>query len=476
MVRRLAMLFWCVVWATGTLRVQAQAPISLEVKTDQAKLDFPNKITFTLQATSSEIASQVFLEYGTSGRSCVEGVARQEADLTPGSPFKATWTWDFKFSGSLPVGAEVWWLWDVRTESGQVLRTEKQTLVIEDPTLTWKRIENDQVIVVWSDGSASFAQRILNLATTSLARLAREAGISPSGQVRLTVYPSFDTLRSAVLFIPEWTGGLAFPEYGVIMLGIASDSGDWMVDVVPHELAHLVSGEQVFNCLGVSMPTWLSEGISVYAEAADNPDEAKRVLNALENGKLPPLHNLEGGFSANADETNLSYAQSGEVVRFLIREYGAEKMSALLSAIQSGLRINAALQQVYGFDTDGLDNTWRSLLGFETIGSADTPTATSARTAVPTLALWTSVVRSSPTSTQPTEATETPIAVAAAASNTPEVVETAEPSPSVGSTSESVVTPTKKPGSGGLPCLGGVALNGVFLFLLTKLPAARRKQ
>jgi hypothetical protein len=149
MVRRLAMLFWCVVWATGTLRVQAQAPISLEVKTDQAKLDFPNKITFTLQATSSEIASQVFLEYGTSGRSCVEGVARQEADLTPGSPFKATWTWDFKFSGSLPVGAEVWWLWDVRTESGQVLRTEKQTLVIEDPTLTWKRIENDQVIVVW---------------------------------------------------------------------------------------------------------------------------------------------------------------------------------------------------------------------------------------------------------------------------------------------------------------------------------------
>lgn len=474
--RRFVMLLWCVIWAGGTLRVQAQAPSNLEIQTNQAKLDFPTKIIFTLQASSPEKVSKVFLEYGTDGRSCVKGAARQEADLVPGSPFKANWTWDFKFSGSLPVGAEVWWLWEVRTDSGQVYRTEKQALVIEDPALSWQRIENEQVSVVWSDGSTSFAQRILNLATASLARLGDEAGIRPSGQVRLTVYPSFETLRSAVLFIPEWTGGLAFPEYRVIMLGIPPDSGDWMDEVVPHELAHLVSGERVFNCLGVGMPTWLSEGLSVYAETADNPEEAQRVLIALENGVLPPLHNLEGGFPADADATILSYAQSGEVVRFLILEFGPEQLSALLDAIQSGLRINPALQQAYGFDTDGLDNTWRSSLGFDPIISVNTPTPGSARTAVPTLALWTSAVRSSPAPTQLPSVTHTPSVLAAAATPTPADREPATPTPLATSRAESTATPIPKAGPGGLPCLGSTALTGSIVFLILGLPAARRKR
>jgi hypothetical protein len=95
-----------------------------------------------------------------------------------------------------------------------------------------------------------------------------------------------------------------------------------------------------------------------------NQVDTDKLRVELEAGRLPPLRNLAGGFSAHADQTNISYAQSGEVVRFLIHEYGPEQMSALLSAIQSGLRINPALQEVYGFDTDGLDNTWRASLGF----------------------------------------------------------------------------------------------------------------
>jgi hypothetical protein len=266
LVLRLSFFFLLVFMSISTGIAQAQS--GLTVQSDQAEMDFPNTLTFILQASAPVSVSEVFLVYGTNGRSCVEGVARQGAELVPGTPFQASWEWDFKNSGSLPVGAEVWWQWEVRTQSGQTLSTPRQTLVIEDPNLTWQRIENDRVLVVWSEGSQSFARRILDLSTRSLERLAEEAGIEPDSKIRLTVYPTFEDLRRARLFSPEWSGGVAFPEYGLTMLGIPVDSGDWMDEVVPHELAHLVTGQRVFNCLGVGMPTWLSEGLSVYAEKA----------------------------------------------------------------------------------------------------------------------------------------------------------------------------------------------------------------
>jgi len=437
------------------------------VQSDQAELDFPNTLTFQLQASTAGQVEEVYLEYGTNARSCVVAVARQQAELTPGSPFTASWEWDFKDSSSLPVGAEVWWQWEVRTKSGESLRTERNSLVIEDPNLTWQRVENDQVLVVWAEGSQSFGRQILDLATRSLDRLAKEAGIEPNGKVRLTIYPTFEDLRAARLFAPEWTGGVAFPEYGVTMMGIPLDSGDWMDEVVPHELAHLVTGQRVFNCLGTGMPTWLSEGLSMYSEKAQNEADTNRMVTELKADRLPPLRNLAGGFSANADQTNISYAQSGEVVRFLIREYGPDKMAALLAGIQSGQRINPALQEVYGFDTDGLDNAWRSSLGFASTEALVTASPTSARTSVPTLALWTSAAGGDITPSDTPEPSATPLEVAAAATETP-VIQPSD-TPALTPTSQEAA-PADKPG--GLSCLGIQVLQGgaflVFVGLATK--------
>ena len=470
MIRRIAILFILIWTALNAAQVRAQA--GLVVQSNQVEMDFPNTLTFTLQAKVDDTVDEVYLEYGTNGRSCVDGLARQEAELSPGSPFKAVWEWDFKDSGSLPVGAEVWWQWEVRTKSGQSLRSDRQTFVVEDPNLTWQRIENDQVQVVWSEGDRSFARRILDLSTRSLDRLAKEAGIEPNGQIRLTIYPTFEDLRAARLFAPEWTGGVAFPEYGVTMLGVPVDSGDWMEDVVPHELAHLVTGQRVFNCLGTGMPTWLSEGLSMYAEKAEDPSDASRILAELEAGRLPPLRNLAGGFSANAEQTNISYAQSGEIVRFLVRENGPDKMAALLAAIQSGLRINPALLEVYSFDTDGLDNAWRVSLGFESAELLVTAAPTLERTAVPTLALWTSAAGGDVQPTETPEPTETLVEMAAAATDTPTLQST--DTPEVGGSGQETA-PTGD--SGGLQCFGGqVLLGGSFLVLIAPAFSIRRKR
>jgi hypothetical protein len=380
--------------------LQGTAQSDLMIQTDTAGLDFPNKLAFTLAASIVDEVTGVFLIYGTQGRSCVEGIARQEADLVLGDPFQASWEWDFKDSGSLPPGVEIWWYWEVFTRPGRLITTARQSLVIEDPHLDWQKIEEDQITVVWAEGSQSFARRILTIARIALDRMEKEVGIRPDGKIRLTVYPTFETLRDAVLFMPEWTGGIAFPRYAIIMLAIPSDSGDWMEEVIPHELTHLLTGEKIFNCLGNDLPTWLDEGLSVFSETATSQEDAAQVRRALEAGTLPLLRNLAAGFPADEEQASLSYAQSGEIVHYIIKEYGPEKMSALLSAFQTGLLINPALQQVYGMDTDALENVWRISLGFPGASAAGGEVApTLARTSVPTLALWTPAFgRATPTS------------------------------------------------------------------------------
>ena len=205
------------------------------------------------------------------------------------------------------------------------------------------------------------------------------------------------------------------------------------------------------------MPTWLSEGFSVYAEGGSASKDLQTMKDALQAGTLPPLHNLEAGFSANADEAVLSYTQSGEVISFMIKTYGRDKIGALLAAIQSGKTIDPALQQVYGFDTDGLDNAWRESLGFAPVAAGQQGTATpgAKRTAVPTLALWTSSFGQSGESPA---STDTPPAVAEVQSTT---TPTQESQPS--STSEAIgsivstALPTSVPPKSKSPisCLGG---------------------
>jgi hypothetical protein len=65
------------------------------------------------------------------------------------------------------------------------------------------------------------------------------------------------------------------------------------------------------------------------------------------------------------DAVNLFYGQSWSVVKYLNDTYGPEKFAQLFAEIKGGKRIDTALEAVYGFDQDGLDNEWRAAHGLE---------------------------------------------------------------------------------------------------------------
>jgi hypothetical protein len=472
MTKKYLLLSFCILVICVLIQpVTISAQSSIQVSVDQIVSYFPDKLIFQLTASSSSEIQSIKLLYRTNGATCQTAVAQQIVDFTPAKSVDTEWEWDFTLTGILPLGAEVYWQWSITTEDESSLLTDEESYQVIDPRHNWKQLTNGQVTLQWYDGDQSFGQSLMNIADQSLTRLANDAGVNPSGQIWITIYPTVSELLEVDIHTSEWAGGIAYPEYNSTIMAIGNDELDWAASVIPHELAHLVTDSVMFNCRGMWLPTWLSEGLAVYAEGNMPSYYTEIITNALEKGNLPPLRTLERGFSSNASEADRSYAHSGILVSFLIEQYGAKKMSGLLSSIKSGLMIDKALLAVYGKDTDGLEAEWRISLGY-----APQPTqfpTSASRTRVPTLALWTSVVR--PTLTPTPQPTTNPTTLLA--SDTPGPL----PSFTLSSPVDDVVAEDveQNPGSS-TPLLIGIAvvvvlLATVLLVILVIVPRRRRR-
>ena len=370
---------------------------AITITANHATLDYPDSIKFDLSANSPADIESATLIYGTSSDFlCAANSARQDIPFSPTPRVYLAWTWDLNLSGILPPGTEIWWQWEVHDASGATTLTEVQKFTIEDPAFNWQKLQQGNVTVYWGKGSDVFGAFLLNETVTSLLRLAAANGIRYSGKIRLMVYPSAKEVLDAAPRLPDWIGGITFPEYGTVMVGIGPGETQWAQAVIPHELQHLVTSRRIFNCQGNDLPTWLSEGLATFAEGPANFRDKDLVMKALEQNTLSDLVLLKKGFSSDAAIAAQDYAQSGMAVAYLIDTYGPQKIDKVLGLFQANASLDSALSEVYGMDTQGIDDAWRASLGYgpgsgpggTTLSQAITATPT----VIPTLALWTAEV------------------------------------------------------------------------------------
>jgi hypothetical protein len=367
-------------WVSG-----ASAQATIQVTHNEAVLRFPDGIRFELSASSEEAIESILLVYRTSGRSCQLREVRQPINFTPGTDLKVELMWDWERSGILPPGAQVEWHWEIKDAKGNLHRTPEETLQVIDQRRKWKTIKDEKIALSWYSGNDEFGQELYQIADSGLQKLHEEFGIQPDGVAYITVYASTAALRDALQSSTRWVGGVAFPQHNSMLIAVGPEELDWAAELIPHELTHLVIGVLTFNCRGASLPTWLEEGLAEVIQAPVSSLEMDEVQKALRTGHLPPLKSLEGSFSAYGDEARLAYMQSKYVADYLITTYGKEDLHLLLATIQTGAHIDAALQEVYGFNTHQLDAEWRAEQGFDVTPMPEH--ASNTPTVVPTLQL-----------------------------------------------------------------------------------------
>jgi hypothetical protein len=360
--KRLCLLFILILALFAAFPDISLAQGNISVISSSAEPCFPDRITFNLEAESSAQIIDIDLNYRVKKMSLVPVSCRVDVDFTPGRRVATSCTWNMEVTGGLPPGTEIDYWWLIEDDIGQKVETSPHTVKFDDLRYDWRSLTSGQVTIYWYEGDQSFAQELLDAADEALVRLASDIGVSLEQPAKIYIYASSWDLQGALVYPQEWTGGVAFTEYGIIAIGISPGNLEWGERAIAHELGHLVVHQALFGPYG-DLPTWLDEGLAMHAEGELRSDLQEQLDEAVANNTLFSVCSIASSFPANPYEAMLCYAQSYSVVQFLLDNYGRDNILELLAVFKEGSTPDKALLEVYGLDMGGLNDLWRSSLG-----------------------------------------------------------------------------------------------------------------
>lgn len=340
----------------STVPVQAQDGVT--ILDSSAQVEFPSRLSFNVSAQSDVDITNIRLHYVVDRASFTQVTSEVYIEFVPTTTVDVSWALEMVKIGGLPPGSNVDYWWTVEDATGNKVQTPPVRVHFDDTRYAWYSLTEGKITLYWYEGGESFAQELMATAQQALERLAEDTGAYPEKPIKIYIYANAQDLQGAMIYPQEWTGGVAFTRHGIIAIGIAPDNLYWGKRATAHELAHVVIHQMTFNPYS-DLPTWLDEGLAMYAEGMLGPEFTSYLDRAIAEDSLISVRSLSSPFSAYTEESLLSYAQSYSVVKFLITSHGQGKMLELLNTFRQGSSYDAALEKVYNFDTDGLDNLWR---------------------------------------------------------------------------------------------------------------------
>jgi hypothetical protein len=326
------------------------------VARNEATAEFPDGITFTLDAETTDPIANLELLYRAPG---METLSVELPPFEAGATeLRIEHAIDLR-AGELPVGIDVQYRWRITEADGDVVETPEQTLSWFDDRYDWTPLSGPNVTVYTYDAEPAFQQAILDAAERTVTSLAESYGAEMEQPVRVWAYADKDHLYGALAPNSEpWIAGAAYPALHVIMAVLPPGDYDEVGRVVPHEVSHQVLHQATKNAFN-SPPQWLDEGLATYWQESGRDRFYSYALELAATGEVPPLRTLNGTFPYERDGATASYAFSLTAVMYILDTWGDEGMSKLLATFEKGITYEDAVQQGLGITFDGLDRRWR---------------------------------------------------------------------------------------------------------------------
>jgi hypothetical protein len=354
--------------AAGPARAQG-----IEVTAQDVANSFPDEIVFRLSVSSDADIQKVTVHYEI----LPDGVpAYGVPQFEPGPQAQV----DFHLNANdgqlyLAPGAEILYHWEIEDAAGDKLSTEPATFVYQDTRYDWESASEGNVSVHWYGGGD--AESYLRVARDTLDRMSALLGAEVDFPVKVWVYDSNDDMlaalprRSEGQEIERRTAGVRVASDTVLML---ADGGG---DILRHELTHVVTSVAGEGPYG-GLPAWLDEGTAMYAQSEPGEGFTSTLEGAVDRDRLLSVRSMTSP-TGDPDKVTLFYGEAWSLVSFMVEEYGEEKFAQLYAVFKDGSTTDNALQQVYGFDQEGLEDAWRASLGLaprQRATATPTPTAT----------------------------------------------------------------------------------------------------
>jgi len=220
---------------------------------------------------------------------------------------------------------------------------------LRDQYARFATLTNEHFIVRMAARDADvFGPEVLALLTRAHATLTRKYGVELQQPTLVEIFDDPRDFAVRTFGMPGNPGylGVCFGDV-VTANSPASPTGSstaW-ASVLWHEYCHVITLNMSHN----KMPRWLSEGISVHEELAEDPSWGQRMIpeyiEFILGDKMKPVSNLSAAFLTAGSNLDLQFAyyQSALVVEFLVKQYGFDKLTAILRDLGAGIEINAAI-------------------------------------------------------------------------------------------------------------------------------------
>ena len=321
---------------------------------------FGRHVDFRVVARVPSELESLWLIYGLEGERAAN---RAEAEFSGDGRIEGFWRWELE-PGELPPGVTVWYRWLVVGEGGQEWTSREYSLTYTDERFDWESVtEGPLTVFYYGRRGRERGLLVLDAAKAALDRFQQDFGLQVTEPMRLYVYASARDMALAVPSRSETfdarttTLGMAMGHGALVLLG----DDENLEGTTAHELSHLVVHSVTDNPFS-DIPTWLDEGLAMYAEGQLPANNRRALAEAVRRGSLISLRSMTS-YPGDPALVNLFYGEAHSVVEFMVREYGAEAMSQLLSLIGQGVDIDEALARAYGFGVDELEDKWRASLG-----------------------------------------------------------------------------------------------------------------
>jgi hypothetical protein len=342
----------------GQETLDSAAPEALPAVTtteNEAESDFPDGITFSLDAETSDPVVNVELHFWAPGMKTISvelpPFAEGATELDIDQPV------DMR-TGQLPPGVDVNYRWRITEDDGDVIETEERTRFWIDDRFNWTPLVGPNVTVYAYDGDPAFQQSVLDTAEQTITTLAERYDATLDQRVRIWVYANLEDYNAVQgpNFQPH-TAGVNRPTVYLVHSVLPSGNLDEVGRVIPHEFSHQILYQATSNPFG-QPPQWLDEGLAVYSQERGRDRLYTYALQLAANGDVMPLRTLNGDFPYDRGGFTAGYAFSLTVVAYIIDTWGNEGISRLIDTFAEGVRPEDGVQQALGISFDELDRQW----------------------------------------------------------------------------------------------------------------------
>jgi hypothetical protein len=235
---------------------------------------------------------------------------------------------------------------------------------LDAPALPANYIEvrRGALVIAYPREMAPLAAPILDRAEQDERSLRAQLGVESAPTIRVRVVPDIAALRALAprqAPPPDYAVGVAYPTISLALVSVRQhdqSATPAVQKVFRHELAHVMLGLATNHA---PVPRWFAEGLAIEQAAERTLDRIERLAMASFSGGLIPWRTLDESFSQSHGEVDVAYAQSADMVNWLIRSQGPGRLPVLTMHLREGVPFEQAVRETWGRALAGMESSWR---------------------------------------------------------------------------------------------------------------------